>query len=171
MLYLWHESIKFGTQRGYQRGDADHGEANPGSMDRNKNCGSIAGFGGSAAGIGNRFVWTKPYDSGALDLQSEPGRATSPRTKASSRPPNSANAGSEAKVGAASGKESAGIRLAQGYLGWANTGSTLKRELWSEAESASSPEVVASIRLQPKACRLCLSSSPCRRFPQFSKGV
>ena len=165
MLDFKHESNKFSTQRGDPREATHSGKANPGGMDWNKDRRTVAGFGGPAAGMDKRFVWIKPHDSGALDSWSEPGGSPSLKSEGPSRSHDSADACCKAKVGAAPGKEPAGIRLAQGYLGWADAGDTLKREFWSEAESAASPEVVASIRLQPKAGQLCLSSGPRRRFP------
>ncbi len=171
MLYLSHESVKFGAQRGNPRETASLGKASSGGVDWDKDCRLVAGFGGPAAGMGNRFVWAKPYDFGSLDSWSEPRGNPSSNTEAPSGSPYSVNARREATVGAASGKETPRIRPAQSCLGWANTGGTLKAAFWTEAESSASSEVAAPIRLQPKAGQLCLSSGPRRRFPQFSKGV
>jgi len=171
MLCLLHESVKCGTQRGNPRETVSLGKGNPGCMDWDKDRCLVAGFGGPAAGKGNRFVRAKPYDFRSLDSWSEPRGNPSSNTEAPSGSPDSVNTRREATVGAAFGKETPRIRPAQSCLGWANTGDTPKAAFWTEAESSASPEVAAPIRLQPEAGQLCLSSGPRRRFPQFSKGV
>ena len=171
MLYSSHESFKSDAPRSKPRETASLSKASSGGMDRDKDRCLVAGFGGPAAGMGNRFVWAKPYDFGSLDSWSEPRGNPSSNTEASSGSPNSVNTRREATVGAASGKETPRIRPAQSCLGWANTGGTPKAAFWTEVESSAGSEVAAPIRLQFKTGQLCLSSSPRRRFPQFSKGV
>jgi len=165
MLFFSHESFNFGAPGSHQGGAIGPGKASSGGVDGDKDRGLIAGFGGPAAGTGKRFVWAESHDSGAMDSRSEPRGNPGSDTGAPTWPSDSTNAGGEGTVGAASGKESSGIWLIQGCLGWANAGGTCKGTFWGEAESATGAVLAAPVGLQPKEGQLCLSTGPCQRFP------
>ena len=160
MLYLMHEKVSPRSPRINSQAAVRPCRKSPGSLDRYKDCGFIAGTGGPASGMDNSSIGSNPHEFESVDSWGEQRRCGVSSTKTSTWPPWATDRGSCPKIARSSGEKSSWVWLVTCWMGWSNPGCSFEEIFWDKPEGSTSPVLDASVGLSDEACQLCVCSGP-----------